>query len=191
MWRDAVSPVGAGARTRQMTKAVAGWATAESPATGCGAGHDRMTSLHSRSSQMSRWRHWIRAWGSGEPVANDPAARASDRQLRSLLQGWAGHPSHSRWLLSLTSLARVQACGRIDAVTRWASRNAAFGPSVFLLSKRRRTEFISASNKTLATVPFPSGDDRPFVKAANSCSYEWSGFVTAGDRLGRPLGLSC
>jgi hypothetical protein len=90
--------------------------------------------------------------------------------LRSLLQGWAGHPSHSRWLLSLTSLARVQVCGRIDAVTRWASRNAAFGPIVLLLSKMRQTWFISASNKTLATVPFPGGDDRPFVEAANSCS---------------------
>jgi hypothetical protein len=49
-------------------------ATAESVATGCGAGRDRMTSLHSRGSQVSRWRHWIRAWGSDEPVANEPAA---------------------------------------------------------------------------------------------------------------------
>ena len=29
---------------------------------------------HSRSSSVSRWRHWIRAWGSGEPATNDPAA---------------------------------------------------------------------------------------------------------------------
>ena len=42
-------------------------------------------------------------------------------------------------------------------VTRYASRNAAFGPIDSLLSKGRRTWFISASNKTLATVPFPAG----------------------------------
>jgi len=33
-----------------MKSAVAGWATAESPAAVCGAGLNRMTSLHSRSS---------------------------------------------------------------------------------------------------------------------------------------------
>ena len=55
-------------------EAVVGWATAESSATGCGADHDRMTSVPSRSSSVSRWRHWIRAWGSGEPATNDPAA---------------------------------------------------------------------------------------------------------------------
>jgi hypothetical protein len=55
-------------------EAVVDWATAESSATGYGADHDRMTGVHSRSSSVSRWRYWIRAWGSGEPVANDPAA---------------------------------------------------------------------------------------------------------------------
>ena len=40
-----------------------GWAAAESLATGCGADRDRMTSVHSRSSDPSRWRHRIRAWG--------------------------------------------------------------------------------------------------------------------------------
>jgi hypothetical protein len=38
------------------------------------------------------------------------------------------------------------------------------------LLQRRGTWFISGSNKALATVPLPSGDDRPFVEAANSCS---------------------
>jgi hypothetical protein len=53
--------------------AVVGWATAESSATGCGADHDRMTSVQSRSSSVSRSRHWIRAWGRGESATNDPA----------------------------------------------------------------------------------------------------------------------
>lgn len=34
-------------------EAVVGWATAESSATGYGADHDRMTSVHSRSSSVS------------------------------------------------------------------------------------------------------------------------------------------
>src|SRR5438046_650364 len=55
-------------------EAVEGSATAESSATGCGADHDRMTSVPSRSSEVSRWRHGIRAWGRGEPATNDPAA---------------------------------------------------------------------------------------------------------------------
>jgi hypothetical protein len=55
-------------------EAIEGWATAEASATGCGADHNRMTGVHSRGSSVSRWRHWIRAWGRGEPATNDPAA---------------------------------------------------------------------------------------------------------------------
>ena len=73
MWRDGVSPVCPGARTRSVKNVVVGWATAESSASGCGADLNRMTSLHSRSSLAEPLAGWIRAWGSGEPVANDPA----------------------------------------------------------------------------------------------------------------------
>ena len=44
MWRDGVSPVSSGARTRLVKTAVVGWATALAPAAGCGANHDGMTS---------------------------------------------------------------------------------------------------------------------------------------------------
>src|SRR5208337_2358193 len=57
LWRDGVSPVSSGSQARQVKTAVVGWATAESPAAGCGADHDRMTSLLSRSSVI------------GEPLA--------------------------------------------------------------------------------------------------------------------------
>ena len=50
------------------------WATAGSLAAVCGAGSNRMTSLHTRSSHVSCWRHWIWAWGSGEPATSEPAA---------------------------------------------------------------------------------------------------------------------
>jgi hypothetical protein len=63
---------------------VVGWATAESLATGCGADRDRMTSVHSRSSQVSCWRHWIRAWGRGAPVT------PTIRPLEQGSAGWAG-----------------------------------------------------------------------------------------------------
>ncbi len=74
MWRGGMSPIGAGARTRPVNGVVVDWATAESPAAGWGAGRDRMTSVLSRSLRVSRWRRWIRAWGSDEPVTDDPAA---------------------------------------------------------------------------------------------------------------------
>jgi len=44
MWRDRVFPASYGAQTRRVKTTVVGWATAESPAAGCGAVHDRMTS---------------------------------------------------------------------------------------------------------------------------------------------------
>jgi hypothetical protein len=71
------------------------WTTADLLATVCGVGHNRMTSLHSRSSYMSRWRHWIGAWGSGELTTSKLAARESNRRSCLLCQGWTGHPSHS------------------------------------------------------------------------------------------------
>ncbi len=74
MWRGGMSPIGSRARTRPVKGVVVGWATAESPAAGCGAGRDRMTSVLSRGSPVRRWRRWIRAWGSDEPVTDDPAA---------------------------------------------------------------------------------------------------------------------
>jgi hypothetical protein len=74
MWRGGMSPIRSRARTIPVKDLVVGWATAESPAAGCGAGRDRMTSVLSRSSWVSRWRRWIRAWGRDEPVTDDPAA---------------------------------------------------------------------------------------------------------------------
>ena len=60
-----------------MKDLVVGRATAKSPGAGCGAGRDRMTSVLSRSSPVSRLkRRWIRACGSDEPVTDDPAAGA-------------------------------------------------------------------------------------------------------------------
>ena len=59
------------------------------------------------------------------------------------------------------------------------------------LSKGRHTWFISASNKTLATVPFPAGMIGRSLRPQIRVQHERSGVVTAGDRFRRPLGLSC
>ena len=40
MWRGGMSPIGSGSRTRPVKAVVVGWATAESPAAGCGAGRE-------------------------------------------------------------------------------------------------------------------------------------------------------
>jgi hypothetical protein len=37
---------------------------------------NRMTSMHSRGSSVSRWHKWIRAWDSGEPATSHSAAQA-------------------------------------------------------------------------------------------------------------------
>jgi hypothetical protein len=74
MGRDGVSLVRSWARTREIMTTIGGWATAESSAAGYGADRDRVTSVPSRSSSVSCWRRWIRAWGSDEPVSDDPAA---------------------------------------------------------------------------------------------------------------------
>ena len=85
--------------------------------------------------------------------------------LRSLSQGWAGHPSRSGRLLFLRSFAREPARGRIGAITCWASRNAVCDPIALSWLKRRRPWFISPSNKVLATAPFRSRVVRRCPKA--------------------------
>ncbi|HEX3446955.1 MAG TPA: hypothetical protein VHS97_01810, partial [Isosphaeraceae bacterium] len=63
-----------GARTIQAKAVVVGRAAAESPGAGCGAGRDRMTSVLSRGSSISRWRRWIRDRGRNESATDESAA---------------------------------------------------------------------------------------------------------------------
>lgn len=105
-WRRVPGPFWGADETSE--EAVEGWATAESSATGCGADSDRMTSAHSRSSSVSRWWHWIRAWGSGEPATNDPAARASDGPV-ALARSRVGRTSQPFTMVALTVLVRAGA----------------------------------------------------------------------------------
>jgi hypothetical protein len=56
IWRGGGSPGTFSMRTRRLMNTFVCWATARSPVAGCGADHDRLSSLHRRSSWMSRWR---------------------------------------------------------------------------------------------------------------------------------------
>jgi hypothetical protein len=75
-------------------------------------------------------------------------------------------------------------------VKRWASRNAASGSIASPLSKGRGAWFIDASNKTLATVPFPPGMIGRSLRPQIRVEHERSGVVTADDQFRRALGLS-
>jgi hypothetical protein len=113
VWRDGALPASSVTRTRHVSTAVARWATAEPLATGYGAGRDRMTSLLSRSSVwwVSRWQRWIRAWGSDEPVTNDPAACAGGCPVKCGLDipavhdvcAHAARPRGSRYIVGLAT----------------------------------------------------------------------------------------
>jgi hypothetical protein len=85
-------------------------------------------------------------------------------------QGWVKHPGHSRRLFLCSSFACVPVRGRSTMSRAGRAAILVFCHIALPLLRRRGTRFISGSNKALATVPFPGGDDRPFVEAANSCS---------------------
>ena len=119
MGREGVSLVRSWGADEADNDRLVGRATAESSATGCSAGHDRITSVHSQSSLVSRWR---RRSGPGTAMSLLQTIRPHEQAIAPG-QGWAGHPSHSRRLFSLCSFGRVPARDRSDDATRWASRN--------------------------------------------------------------------
>src|SRR6476659_4903347 len=71
------------------------------------------------------------------------------------------------WLASTGTPAQV-----VDAsclVTRWANSEMLESPHIARsFTKTRCPWFLSSSNKTLSTAPFPFRDDRPFSRSPNS-----------------------
>src|SRR5208337_5466309 len=100
--------------------------------------------------------------------------RSGRLSRRLSAQGWAGHPSRSRRLLSLCSFARVPVRDRIDDATRWASRDCSLHITRSF-EKTRCPWFLSPSNKALATAPFPSEMVGRFPEAPISCSSRKAG----------------
>jgi hypothetical protein len=149
-----------------------------------------MTSLPSRSSSVSCWRHWIRAWGRGELATHDPAAGPASACGRWLSPGWAGHPNRSRRSLSLRWFARGPVRSRIGVVMRWASGCGWLFHIAFSGSGRRRWWFISRSTEALATVPFPWGMVGRCGKPQLRAGHEGPGLVTACDHVQRSLSLA-
>ena len=95
-----------------------GWAAAESLATGCGADRHRMTSVHSRSSHVSCWRHWIRAWGRVLLLLTIRPLEQGSAGWAGLFKGGPDIPAVDDGCSHLDSFAWVLARGRICAVTR-------------------------------------------------------------------------
>ena len=182
MWRGGMSPTGSGARTRPVKDVVVGWATAESPAEGCGAGRDRMTSVLSRSSSVSRWRP-----GSGPGAVMSLLRTIRPLEQATSAQGWAGHPSRSRRLLSPCSFARMPPRDRIDDATRWASRTARF---TSLAPLRRRTARGSSVHRTRLWPQRRSLRrwSTAFLKPQFRTQAERPGFPTAKDHVQRRPG---
>ncbi len=81
-------------RASSTTTAIVGWATAELVGTDSGAVRNRMSAGADEARQASRWRNGIRAWGSGEPATDNPAAWNVERgTLACSRVGWNSQPS--------------------------------------------------------------------------------------------------
>jgi hypothetical protein len=91
---------------------------------------NRMMSMHSRGSLVSRWQNWIRAWGRGEPATNHSAARTVEwAALACSRVDWTSqvrgplHPGFSRFRGRMTAAStRRHALGRM-AVSRLKMRH--------------------------------------------------------------------
>ena len=132
---------------------------------------------------------WIRAWGQREPTKRATSRLSSPARWGEAAQGWTGHPSHS--CAFELSLHRTPAPD-VDAlclVTRYASRNVAFGPTD---SPFDRAPYVvhQRIEQDPSHSAVPSGNDRPFLRPQVRVQHERSGVVTAGDQFRRPLGLS-
>ncbi len=159
-------------------------------------GPPRATNRITRSSRRSLPQEaargfWIRAWGQREPALQGTGRLGSPAQCGVAAQGWIGHPGHLSLCELMLNRIPDPDVGAMRSVTRWASRYAASDPIVPPLSKGRRTWFINASNKTLATVPFPAGMIGRSLRPQIRVRHERSGVMTVCDQFRRPLGLSC
>jgi hypothetical protein len=75
-----------------------------------------------------------------------------------LAQGWAGHPCHVRRLRLTSTRTPTQVVDAPGLVTHWANSEMLESPHIARsFTKARCPLFLSPSNKTLSTAPFPSG----------------------------------
>jgi len=139
-----------------------------------------MTSLPSRSSSVSCWRHWIRAWGRGELATHDPAAGTS-QCLWALAESRVGRTSQPITTVAVTSLVRAWAGPQPDR------RRHALGEGVWLVvshSFLRIREAPLVVHQPIDRGPgysaVPVGDGRPLREAATSC---WARRTRLGDGM--------
>jgi len=168
---------------------VVGWSTARSPATGCGADHDRLTSLLKSKlvSQMSRWRRWIGAWGRDKPVTNDPDARPGDRPVKGELDFPTVHDgcSHrARWReCRLVAGSTTSRTGRVEA--------AVCASHSFLLLKSAPLVVHQPIEQGPGHGAVRVEGDLPSPEAGMCAQHKRPGFLTACDHTEQPPGLAC
>ena len=135
------------------------WWTGPPPIPRCGP--PRATNRMTRSSRRSPPQEaahgfWIRAWGQREPALQGTGRLSNSARCGVAAQGWIGHPGHS---FSLELMLHRTPDPDVGAL-RWSAQGESercVWSNCSPLSKGRRTWFINASNKTLATVPFHAG----------------------------------
>ncbi len=154
-WSDGACPVRSWAHTRWAMTAVADRATAESLGAGCAVDYDSMTSSPSRSSssQVNRWRYWIRPCGNDWLVTNDSANCPDDRPVEGrpdvpVAHGDCSRPagSHARRHIDGSTISHAGSGGTV-----------ALAHIHFSLLKGRPLSPVSTSSKNLATALFALG----------------------------------
>ncbi len=77
--------------------------------------------------------------------------------LARLAQGWAGHPRLMRRLRITSTGTPAEVVDASCLITRWANSKMLESPHIARsFTKTRCRWFLSSSNKTLSTAPFPS-----------------------------------
>jgi hypothetical protein len=78
--------------------------------------------------------------------------------MARLAQGWAGHPCSMRRLRLTSTRTPAQVVDAPGFVTHWANLEMLEAPHIARsFTKARCPWFLSPSNRTLTTAPFPSG----------------------------------
>ncbi len=112
------------------------------------------------------------------------------RSIAGPVQGWAGHPCHSR-PIQLTSQGTPDLdVGRVVAGHAMGKSKLLCLLIAFSFLKKHRPWFISSSNNALATVSSLSGMVGHFLKPRFRAQHERFGFLTTRNHVRRRLGLA-
>ena len=166
--------------------AIRDWATAANRLPQAADDHNRMTRLHSQSSQVSRWRDWIGAWG--QRACNERPGRMSRRVRRALAHsrvGWTSQPTMADATRYPRSQRRTNL--RLGNFTRWATRKPRLKTDTYRLlnsssrqANHRRSSKALAMSVVLAKV---ASDTRPVRFVMNTINPAWSRAASTSNNI--------